>query len=193
MRPRFIVSVALLGWCVVCPPSVGLAATPWQVDRERSRLVFVPSVAGGEFEGRFKSFDAAISFDPADLAGSHFTVDLDLAAAETGDAERDAALMGPDFFAVNRWPRARFTATRFKAIGGPRFEALGELRVRDVTRQVRVPFEFVPGPGAGDARLHGRTTIARLDFGVGQGDWRDTEWVANEVRIAFDLVLHRSR
>jgi polyisoprenoid-binding protein YceI len=193
MKPRLLPLVALLGCCAIGGPSAGLAATSWQVDRERSRLVFVPTVAGGEFEGRFKSFDAAISFDPADLPGSRFIVELDLATAETGDAERDAALLGADFFAVNRWPSARFTATQFKARGGPRFEALGELRVRDVTRKVRVPFEFVPGPGAGAARLHGGTTIARLDFGVGQGDWRDTEWVANEVRISFDLVLHRTR
>jgi len=193
MRRRFATLFGVLGCCALGVPSAGLAATNWQVDPARSRLVFVPTVAGGEFEGRFKSFDATIHFDPADLPGSQFTVDLDLAAADTGDAERDAALMGADFFAVKRWPRARFSATQFKATGGRRFEALGELRVRDVTRKVRVPFEFVPGPGADLARLHGGTTIARLDFGVGQGDWRDTEWIANEVRITFDLVLHRTR
>ena len=193
MRPRLIALVAMLGCCAVGWPSLDLAATPWQVDRARSRLVFVPTVAGGEFEGRFKSFDATILFDPADLPGSQFVVDLDVASADTGDAERDTALVGSDFFAAKRWPKARFTATRFEARGGTRFEALGELRVRDVTRKVRVPFEFVPGPGAGVARLQGGTTIARLDFGVGQGEWRDTEWLANEVRIAFDLVLHRTR
>ena len=193
MRPRLVTLVAMLGCFAAGGPSVGLAATAWQVDRARSRLVFVPTVAGGEFEGRFKSFDATISFDPADLPGSQFTVELDVATAATGDAERDAALVGPDFFAAKRWPKARFTATQFKARGGAGFEALGELRVRDVTRKVRVPFEFVPGPGADLARLHGGTTIARLDFGVGQGDWRDTEWIANDVRIAFDLVLHRTR
>jgi polyisoprenoid-binding protein YceI len=192
MRRRFVTLVAVLGCCAVGGPSA-LAATNWQVDPARSRLVFVPTVAGGEFEGRFKSYAAAITFDPADLPGSKFVVELDLATAETGDAERDTALVGADFFAVSRWPKAQFTATQFKATGGRHFEALGELRVRDVTRKVRVPFEFVPGPGADLARLHGGTTIARLDFGVGQGDWRDTEWIANEVRISFDLVLHRTR
>jgi hypothetical protein len=28
-----------------------------------------------------------------------------------------------------------------------------------------------------------------LDFGVGQGDWKDTETVANEVKIKFALLL----
>jgi len=37
--------------------------------------------------------------------------------------------------------------------------------------------------------LAGKTTIRRLDFGIGQGDWRSTEWVANEVDVSWSVRL----
>ena len=32
-------------------------------------------------------------------------------------------------------------------------------------------------------------TVNRLDYGVGQGDWKDTSVVANEVKVKFELRL----
>jgi hypothetical protein len=31
--------------------------------------------------------------------------------------------------------------------------------------------------------------VKRLDFGVGQGDWKSTEWVGNDVTVTFNLRL----
>jgi len=166
------------------------AATGWQVDRERSRLVFVPVVDGGELTGRFERFDATVEYDPADLSQSRLVVDVDLGSAASGDAERDDALKGPDFFAIAQWPHALFEAVRFRAVGPGRFEAQGKLRLRDVTREVPVRFEFSSTDGA-TARLKGSARVRRLDFGVGQGDLRDTKWIADEVRVEFDLNLRR--
>jgi polyisoprenoid-binding protein YceI len=150
----------------------------------------VPKVAGGEFEGRFRRFDANIRFDPSDLEHSSLEVDVDLAGADTGDADRDQTLMGDEFFAVSRWPHARFTSQKIQSLGDGKFQAQGTLSMRDVTRPIAFPFEFRPsaGPG-GSAHMRGTTTLKRLDFGVGQGEWQDTEWVADEVRLRFDLVL----
>ena len=33
--------------------------------------------------------------------------------------------------------------------------------------------------------------INRLDFGVGQGFWADTSWVANEINVQVDLSLEQ--
>jgi polyisoprenoid-binding protein YceI len=57
----------------------------------------------------------------------------------------------------------------------------GKLTLRNVTREVPITFE-VDGKS-----LKGSAQLKRLDFGVGQGDWQDTEWVANEVEVGFVL------
>ena len=37
--------------------------------------------------------------------------------------------------------------------------------------------------------MTGKTLVKRLDFGVGQGDWKSTEWVGNDVGVTFALRL----
>jgi len=71
------------------------AATAWTTDPAQSRLDFTATLAGGDFDGAFRRFAADIEFDPADLEGSRFRVEIDTASAETGDADRDLALKAP--------------------------------------------------------------------------------------------------
>ena len=165
------------------------AATVWHTDLSNSRLAFRAMQAGAEFEGQFKRFSPQIQFDPSDLAGSRFEVEIDTRSADTQDGERDETLTGVDFFATDRWPSAHFEATGFAAKGAGKFEARGRLTIRDVTRDVVLPFTFTPAPDGKHATLAGGTTIRRLDFGVGQGEWKDTTWVGNDVKVHFELKL----
>lgn len=165
--------------------------TAWRVDPAQSRLRFEGILGGGRFEGEFSRFRAEIDFDPTNLPGSRFRVEVDLASAETGDAERDGALRGPEFFATERWPVARFETTGFRALGGDRYEARGRLALRDLAREVVVAFTFAPSPDGSSASLDGGTVVRRLEFGVGQGEWQDTKWLADEVRVRFALRLAR--
>jgi polyisoprenoid-binding protein YceI len=171
--------------------AVAQAAIAWAVDPARSRLEFSGTLAGGTFEGRFARFTPAIAFDPDGLQGSRFEVEIDTASADTQEAERDGMLKGPDFFAVERWPVARFEATRFVQTQPGRFEARGRLTLRDVTREVTLPFRFLAAADGRTATLAGGTRIRRLEFGVGQGDWRDTKWLDDEVEVRFELSLVR--
>jgi polyisoprenoid-binding protein YceI len=164
-------------------------ATAWVVDPAHSRLGFVATQSGGEFPGRFDRFQAQVAFDPRDLAGSHFHVTVDTASADTQDETRDKALAGEDFFAAGRWPTATFDATRFVPTPGGRYEARGRLTIRGISRDVNVAFTFRPTPAGRSAVLAGSANIRRLDFGVGQGEWQDTKWVGNDVRIEFELTL----
>jgi polyisoprenoid-binding protein YceI len=185
-----IAGVALALLAVAASPAWG--ATTWRTDAATSTLKFVATQAGGEFEGRFKRFTPAIVFAPGDLAHSRFTVEIDATSAETGEAERDNTLKGKDFFAVAQWPAAHFETLSFRTTGAASFEATGKLTLRNVTREVRLPFTFTPSPDGSAAVLAGGTTIQRLDFGVGQGEWSDTQWVGADVRIRFELHLKQA-
>jgi hypothetical protein len=37
--------------------------------------------------------------------------------------------------------------------------------------------------------MTGKSLVKRLDFGVGQGDWKSTEWVGADVTVTFNLRL----
>ena len=58
----------LLVLVLVCG-SVALAATQWTLQPKESKLTFVGTQAGAEFQGVFERFTADLKFDPQDLAG----------------------------------------------------------------------------------------------------------------------------
>jgi polyisoprenoid-binding protein YceI len=185
--------LAVGGAALLLVAAAAHAATAWATDAAHSRLEFTATQAGGEFDGAFRRFRADIVFDPAELAASRFRVEIETGSVDTQEPDRDEMLAGNDFFAVKRWPGALFTADRFVALGDGRFEALGKLTIRDTTREIRLPFRFKPAASGARAELAGGVAIHRLDYGVGQGEWRDTQWVGDEVRIRFTLQLQRTQ
>jgi polyisoprenoid-binding protein YceI len=191
--------LSALGWAL----AASLAAAPapaapassqaptWTTVAASSRIEFTGTLAGGDFTGQFQRFIAAIAFDPANLAGSRFRVEIETGSANTADADRDVALAGGDFFATGRWPKATYEASQFAATGPGEYQARGQLTIRGIARDVPVTFTFKPAADGRSAILSGRASVRRLDFGIGQGEWQDTKWLGDEVRIRFELTLRK--
>jgi polyisoprenoid-binding protein YceI len=165
------------------------AATQWKTDPAQSTVKFTATQAGAEFTGTFQKFTANIQFDAKDLATSHFDVVIDLKSTATQDKERDDTLQGDDLFAVKRWPTAHYVASHFTAQSNGSFVADGKLTLRDVTKDV--PIEFTFQPDANGGLLKGTAKIKRLMFGVGQGEWKETTWVGDDVKVQFSLRLQK--
>ena len=165
------------------------AAAPvasYVADPQQSRLEFVGVQAGADFKGVFHKFSAAVDFSPDALAASRFDVQIDLNSVDSMDKDRDTTIRGPDIFDVAHSPTAQYvTRSLTKTASG--YAAVGALTLRGVTKDVPVEFQFTPG--AAGAKLTGTAKLKRLDFGAGRGDWKSTEWVADEVKISFSLVL----
>ena len=151
-----------------------------------STLTFTAQYQGEAFTGRFEKFDAAIRFDPADLAGSRFDVRIPLATARTDNEERDEMLVGADFFDATAKPEARYEAARFVKLKDGRYRADGTLTLRGVKKAVPLVFSWT---GGAKPVLVGEATVNRLDFGVGTGDWDDVELIPNKVVVRTRLVL----
>ena len=170
--------------------SLMLAATPAlaadYVQAPGSTLVFASNYQGETFTGKFGGFTTTLSFDPAQLATSKLDVAIQLAGTQTGNGDRDGTLVSADFFNVAKFAQARYTATKFRALGGNRFVAEGSLTLRGVTRPV--PLQFTWTPGAKPV-LEGSATLKRLAFKVGEGDWADTALLPDEVKVSTRLVL----
>ena len=68
------------------------------------------------------------------------------ASVNTGSADRDAHLRGPDFFDVDRHPMITFRSTATRPRAESTWEGTGDLTVRDVTRPVVVQVDFEGEP-----------------------------------------------
>lgn len=188
-----LAAVLLAAQIVSGQPSATAASasvTHYVLDPAQSTLEFNFSQAGAQNKGRFRRFTTVLDFAADNLAVSHLEVTVDITSVDTGDQERDDTLRDADMFAVKKFAQARFTAAQIvKTASG--YEAGGRLTIRDITRDMRVPFTLrtATEQGASVGYMSGRTSLRRLDFDVGQGDWKATDQVGNDVGVSFALRL----
>ena len=160
-------------------------ARDWQVDAAKSSLTFKGVYQNGPFEGKFKKFDATISFDENDLSKDRFDVKVDVTSVDTQSSERDDTLRTPDFFDSTKYPQAHFVTQAFGKGEDGGLVANGSLTIRDKSKPVQLKVKFA---GAGDsATLDVDTTLNRMDFGLGaSSDWAD---IGKDVQVHGHLVL----
>ena len=124
-----------------------------------STLGFSGKFQGQQFDGTFGKFDAAISYDAANLAASRFDVTVDTSTAKTGDGDRDNALPGSDFFDTKKFATAHYVTTGFSKDAKGDIIANGNLTLHGVTKPVALKVVF--SPNAGGARLSVTGTLKR--------------------------------
>jgi polyisoprenoid-binding protein YceI len=180
-------TVVVVGLCSLGAPAD--AASQWIVNAEASRIVFSGTHSGRAFTGAFRKWVADITFDPDDLASSKAVVRVDLASATTGNATYDKTLPTADWLDMTRSPTATFETTSFRAIAPGRYEADGTLEMRGASLPVRLTFDLSID---GDvARMSGRASLKRLEFGIGKLSDAEGVWVSLDIPIEITIVARR--
>jgi len=99
---------------------------------------------------------------------------------------------------VATWPSMTFTSSEIRAVGENQYVAVGELTIRDVTKEIELPFTLL---GVMDhpmrentvvAGFEANTTVSRLEYGVGSGNFVQTTVVGDEVNIDIFLEVTRT-
>ncbi len=151
-----------------------------------SSLGFSGKYQGEVFNGQFPGFVSTFSFDPVKLAGAKLDVTIPLVTATTRNADYDGELRGASFFNSKKFPQARYTATKFRALGANKYAADGTLSLRGVSKPVTLTFTWTAGA---KPTLAGTALVKRLDFGVGGGDWADVGVIPNEIKVTTKVVF----
>ncbi|MET0333338.1 MAG: YceI family protein [Rhizobacter sp.] len=153
----------------------------------QSEIAFTSKQMGVPVDGKFTKFDAQVAFDPKkpDTAKIAFTVDL--ASVSFGAKETETEVAKADWFNTKAFPQATFQSTSVKATGPGKFEVAGKLAIKGASQNVVVPVTVTQAGATTTAA--GAFGIKRLDFKIGDGDWKDTSMVANEVQVKFKLAL----
>jgi cytochrome b561 len=168
----------------------------WKIIAEDSTLSFEGTQMGAPFKGVFKSFDGRIRFDPARLQDSNVRIAIDMDSVDASSADRNTYIRMPDWLNVAQFPQAVFVTTGFeKGLGPDQYVASGQLTIRGVTLPITLPFTLdiaKNDSGVETARITGETTINRLDFGIGQGEWKDPKSVGTEIQVHINLSAVRN-
>jgi polyisoprenoid-binding protein YceI len=186
MRTSVKVPLTVIAFATLATLAVPVCAQQKLVAAQ-SEIVFVSRQLGVPVEGRFRKLDARVDFDPRKPEAARIGMTIDLGSVALGIAETEAELAKPDWFAVHQFPQASFQSTGVKPAGPGKFDVAGKLSIKGASRDVVVPVALAQS-GA-NTTASGAFVIRRLDFRIGDGDWKDTSMVANDVQVRFKLTL----
>lgn len=201
----YLLAIALIALIVL--PGAGVEPDPdkpanqsrvstFVADKAHSQVGFrVRHLGITSVNGKFTDYDAKVMFDPNDLSTLKAEATIKVTSVETGIERRDNHLRSDDFFNAEKFPEMKFVSKSVRNIDGEEFELVGDLTIRDVTKEVVLEGEFYGVGQMGDTKKAGfeaETTISRFDYNL---KWdRLTEAgglvVAEEVKIQLDLELN---
>jgi len=167
--------------------AIGLAvAAPQPVGADQAEIKFVSKQMGVPVEGKFKKFSGNVDFDAAKPEAAKAQITVDLASIDLGLPEVEEEAQRPLWFSTAKFPTATFTSGAVRSLGGGKYEVAGKLTIKGITRDVSVPITIKTGS---PSVVDGAFTIKRLDYKIGEGEWSDTETVANDIQVKFKVTL----
>lgn len=173
-------------------------AAAYVVDKAHSQIGFkVRHLGITNVNGFFKDYEADVSMDGDDLSTLTATATVQIGSISTGIDRRDSHLKSDDFFNAEEYPELKFVSKAVRNIDGSEFELVGDLTIRDVTKEVVLEAEFLGMGAMGDTKKAGfeaETTINRFDYNL---KWdRLTEAgglvVSDMVKVILDLELNEA-
>lgn len=164
-----------------------VAADTDTIDLAKSAITIVFKQMQVPVEAKFKKFNAQIHYDSARPEASKANIEIQVNSFDLGDPEYNKEVLKKDWFNVAQFPKATFVLSTIKSAAAGKLNVNGKLTIKGKSRDVAFPLSVKTE--ANQQIFEGALPIKRLDFNIGEGDWKDTSMVADEVVIKFHLVV----
>jgi polyisoprenoid-binding protein YceI len=161
-------------------------AAPLKTDLAHSSVSAVFTQMEVPVESNFKRFSAQIDYDAAHPDKASARVDIDTASFDIGTPEYNKEIAKKEWFNSAQFPKASFVSTAIKPAGAGKLNVVGKLTIKGRTQDVSFPLSVKPA--AGKQVFEGQLPIRRLAFNIGEGEWKDTGIVADQVVIKFRVA-----
>jgi len=171
----------------------------YQLDSQHTGAHFkVRHMMISNVKGEFSRITGSVEFDPSNPSAARVEATIESASVNTREPQRDSHLKSRDFLDVGRYPKITFLSTKIISTGESSYEIVGDLTIRDVTREVTLQVEsLTPEIKDLDGMLRrgasATTRIERRDFGLTWNAVLESGGfvVGDEVDITIDVEMVR--
>jgi len=170
----------------------------WTIDPAHSEVNFtVRHMMISNVRGRFEKFTGTVDFDENNPANTTVDVVIEAASLSTREPQRDGHLRSPDFLDADKFPYLTFKSKRVNVIDSQNAELVGDLTIRDITREVILDVEYSgmsQSPwGTTNAGFTASTRISRKNWNLNWNVALETGgWlVGDEIKIDLELEIIR--
>jgi polyisoprenoid-binding protein YceI len=172
--------------------------TTWVIDAAHSNVGFsIKHLMIATVRGSFTQVQGTVTVDESDPTTAEIDITIPTASVTTRDEKRDAHLRSPDFFDAERFPTMTFRSKRVERQSDERLRVIGDLTIRDVTREVALEVELLGRAkdpwGNEKAGFEATTKIKRGDYGLTWNAALETGGVlvGDEVKISIEAELQK--
>lgn len=134
----------------------------------------------GTCDGTFDAPKGNAIFNENNLNASAFDVTVATNTFKTNNKSRDKDMKSEKYFFVSKYPEIHFKSSKIEK-KDIHYQATGKLTIRDVTKTVTLPFEAIKN-NDGSYALSSTFEINRLDYKVGQKDWKLKDVVTVKIK-----------
>ena len=173
-------------------------AEQWSFDKAHTSVAFsVKHMVVSNVRGEFTDFDGTINFDGKDVSNGSAEMTIKTASVSTNNERRDGHLKSADFFDVEKYPTMTFKSTKVVPGDGNKFQMVGDLTIKDVTKPVTFDCEYlgsVEAMGATKAGFSAETTINRKDFHINWSKTLDNGGLVagDDVKISLEIEANKA-
>jgi polyisoprenoid-binding protein YceI len=189
-----ILTAFAFGFMFASQPAI--AQSPWNIDPAHSAAQFqVKHLMISNVRGEFGKMSGQVVFDGKNYATIKAEAVIDVASINTREPKRDEHLRSADFFDAATFPKITFKSKRVESISGNKFNLVGDLTIRGITKEIILNVEATPiiKGMSGEARIGAQATarLNRQDYGVKWNRALDSGGVVvgDEIQITLDLEL----
>lgn len=180
-------------------PTTGTTTT-WSVDPTHSHVEFaVKHLMISTVRGRFGDIKGTVTYNETDPTKSKVEIEIGTSSIDTRTEQRDNHLRSPDFFDVEKYPSMKFVSKRIEGDINGEFKIIGDLTIRDQTREVSLDAEFhgkTRDPWGGDRMgFEAKGKINRKEFGL---TWNQAleagGWVVgDDIKLTIEVELVKQK
>ncbi len=172
----------------------------WVIDTTHSEIGFkIKHLMISNVKGIFSEFDASIYTTGDDFTTAEIDCWINVASIETGNADRDKHLKGPDFFDAEHHPQISFLSNTYDNVDKDgSYELWGTLTMKGISKKIKLDVEFggvVKDPwGNEKAGFSINGKINRKDWELNWNNLLETGGVmlGEQVTVNCDIQLKRS-
>jgi polyisoprenoid-binding protein YceI len=191
-----LTTLAVFAVTLIAAIQPAAAQSTWTIDPAHSAAQFqVKHLMISTVRGEFGKTSGKVTFDGKNYSTVKAEATINVASISTRELKRDDHLRSPDFFDAAKYPNITFKSKRVESIKGKKFNLVGDLTIRGVTKEITLIVEATPivKGMTGESRIGAQATakLNRQDYGVKWNRSLDSGGVvvSDEIQIILDLEL----
>ena len=175
--------------CILLISTNCIAKEKWVIDKDISKITFeVPVLFASDVKGEFKNIDGFVEIDLENKKNNKALVSADIQSIEINYSKYRDLLLSPIFFDLSNFPLALLDTKKFSYENQDELTLDIELTIKGISKMTETKITIKKLTND-IVQILGSLEFSRNDFNIGNGNWKNTTILKDNVKIDANIFL----